>query len=131
MDPHGGSGIYPTPSYETHESKFVRDPFAAAQRPMGEFTHQPESKYVRDPFIHAIPATEVIGDLHHNLEPTKFVNETAAPEKNQSAINICKDTKFLRNECIRNDGIEKCDYEISNHNACLRKEGYLHDLHDI
>ena len=149
MDPHNSSGFYhetpeskfvrdpfeevrhPTEEFTYQpESKFVRDPFEEAERPLEEFAYHPESKFVRDPFIRAVPTTETIGDLHHSPEPTKFVNESAALENHQSAINFCKDTQFLRDECIINYGIEKCEDEISNHNACLRKEGYLHDLHE-
>ena len=123
MDPHGSSGIYPTPRNETHESKFVRDPYPEMLRPMIDFTHQPESKYVRDPLIHSVPETEVIGDMHHNLRPHKFVNDIPL-EDTKLVAHICKDTKYLRDECIKNNGLEKCDNEISAHNSCLRREGF-------
>ena len=37
---------------------------------------------------------------------------------------VCKETKTLRDDCIRVNGFEKCDNEIATHNACLRKEGF-------
>lgn len=115
MDHHSG---HPMSHSSQAESKFVKDPFVnnpIANPGLG----QPESKFVRDSNI--VP----------NIHPNPFINAAhesktvqEAPIKQKAICCVCKETKFMRDECIRNNGMEKCATEISLHNDCLRKEGF-------
>jgi len=49
---------------------------------------------------------------------------TENPVAKKSMCCVCKDTKTLRDDCVRINGFDKCDNEIATHNACLRKEGF-------
>jgi len=83
----------------------------------------PDSKFVRDPNIQPVlGANHFAGHQNIGGSETKFVQEEAPKKKGPCCV--CKETKFIRDECVRNNGMEDCLPQIAAHNACLKSEGY-------
>jgi Cytochrome C oxidase copper chaperone (COX17). len=62
-----------------------------------------------------------------NSDLSTFVNHagtmTDKPKKKGPCC-VCKETKAARDQCILNNGEEKCFDFIQAHKACLRSEGF-------
>lgn len=105
---------------DSSDSKFV-NPNSGFQLPNPSIL-APESKFVRDPAIQpAFNANNLAGPQSTGASDSKFVVEQP---KKKGPCCVCKETKFIRDECIRNNGMDKCEDFVAAHNACLRSEGF-------
>lgn len=102
-------------------SKFVHDPIptSSSSHLGGGVFSQPESKFVRDNNIQPLATPDFTLGQHGQ---SKFVTE--APVVKKGPCCVCKETKFARDECVRNNGLDKCEPFVAAHNACLKSEGF-------
>ena len=69
--------------------------------------------------------SKLLGMSAAPASPESSVAAVASEEKPKCKICCaCPDTKKLRDECIVQNGEEKCASMIEAHKVCLRKEGF-------
>jgi len=121
MNQNNPSDMYEVRQDGPRDSIFVWHPFDTYGYPFfgNKISHV---RAMRSPTIHPLPTEEYISG-HHDTKST-LRKPRNYQRTTTSDYDDCHETKEIRNRCVMNNGLEKCDNEISAHNTCLLKHGY-------
>jgi len=115
------SQMFEVPQNRPRDTIFVRHPYETLGYPLIG-NKVPDPKPVKKTMIYSVPSDEYIPG-HHEARSTLRRSNNYLRSQNREFTD-CHETKDLRNRCIQNNGLEKCDDEISAHNTCLFRHGF-------